>query len=87
MGYRIWPPQSQAKSHQKSLKICVIVGLLACVSGCATRTVVIDSRADVVRLGKGVHGPVYLWDKAAGAWTLVKDTKLPEGWFAGPPPS
>lgn len=65
----------------------VTVGLLLCASGCATKTTVIDSRADVVRLGKGVRGPVYIWDKTTSAWTLTRGkTTLPEGWFAGPPP-
>jgi hypothetical protein len=46
--------------------------------------VVIDSRADVVRLGPDVRGTVYVWRD--GAWTKTGKVKLPEGWFAGPLP-
>lgn len=52
--------------------------------GCATKTVVIDSRADVVRLGPDVRGSVYLWQ--AGQWVKTGKVHLPEGWYAGPPP-
>ena len=66
------------------LKQSVIAGLLLCASGCATKTVVIDSRADVVRLGPDVRGTVYVFRD--GAWTLTGKVKLPQGWYAGPPP-
>jgi hypothetical protein len=46
--------------------------------------VVIDSRADVVRIGRGVRGEVYVWQD--GAWVKTGKVTLPEGWFAGPPP-
>lgn len=59
------------------------VGLLIFVTSCATRTVVIDSQSDVVRLGN-VSGTIYVWTD--GAWVLVKKAKLPEGWYAGPGP-
>ena len=66
-------------------QIFVSVGLLVCASGCATRTVVIDSAADVVRLGPDVRGTVYvLRDKA---WVKTSAVKLPEGWYAGPMPA
>jgi len=45
---------------------------------------VIDSHADVVRLGPGVRGKVYVWRD--GAWTLTGKVTLPEGWYAGPGP-
>lgn len=60
--------------------------MILSLNGCATRTVVIDSRADVVRLGPDVSGHVYLYQ--AGQWVKTGDkVKLPEGWFAGPPPN
>jgi hypothetical protein len=72
------------KSLRKNSKL-VLAALLACAAGCATRTVVIDSQNDVVRLGKGVRGPVYVWQN--GQWVLVGKTTLPEGWYAGPGPA
>ena len=66
------------------LRLFGIVGLLLCVSGCATRTVVLDSQSDVVRLGNNVRGNVYVWQD--GAWTKTGKVTLPEGWYAGPPP-
>lgn len=49
-----------------------------------TRTVVIDSSSDVVRLGPGVRGPVYVLKD--GAWVRTGKVTLPEGWYAGPGP-
>jgi hypothetical protein len=46
--------------------------------------VVLDSQADVVRLGPDVRGKVYVWQ--AGCWTLTRKVTLPEGWYAGPGP-
>jgi hypothetical protein len=66
------------------LKLSALVGLLICATSCATRTVVIDASADIVRLGPNVTGKVYIWRD--GAWQLTKKTKLPEGWYAGPGP-
>lgn len=66
------------------LKLCVIVCAMICACGCRTRTVVIDRSDDVVRLGRGVRGPVYIWEN--GGWVLVGNTTLPEGWFASPGP-
>ena len=66
------------------LTLCVAAGLIVSASGCATKTVVIDSRADVVRIGPNVRGKVYVWRD--GSWTLTGKVTLPEGWFAGPPP-
>jgi len=70
------------------LKLLGIVGLLICANGCAlfqTRTVVIDSQSDVVRLGRGVHGEIYT-QQANGQWVKQGKVTLPEGWYAGPPP-
>lgn len=69
------------------LRLLGIVGLLLCGNGCAifqTRTVVLDSQSDVVRLGSNVRGNVYVWQ--SGAWTKTGKVTLPEGWYAGPPP-
>gem|GEM_PF-2905673 len=53
-------------------------------AGCATRTVIIDSTQDVVRLGEDVRGHVYVW--RPGGWERVGPVKLPQGWWAGPGP-
>lgn len=66
------------------LTLCVAAGLLISASGCATKTVVLDSQADVVRIGPGVKGRVYIWQN--DAWTLSGKVTLPEGWYAGPGP-
>lgn len=74
---------------QTLLKLCVIGGLLICVSGCGllrpTRVVVIDAASDVVRLGPDVRGTIYL-QAADGSWVKQGKAKLPEGWYAGPGP-
>ncbi len=58
--------------------------VLALIPGCATqRTVVIDSRSDIVQLGPDVWGHVYT--KVGGVWQLSSDkVHLPGGWYAGP---
>lgn len=66
------------------LKTFVLAGLLGCATGCASRVVVVDSNADVVRIGKGVSGEAYIF--RAGEWVKVEKLKFPEGWFAGPGP-
>lgn len=66
------------------LPIFAAAGLILCAPSCATKTVVIDSRADVVRLGPDVKGSVYVYRD--GQWVKTKRVNLPEGWFAGPPP-
>lgn len=69
------------------LSLSAIVGLLLYGTGCGTnRATVIDSSADVVRLGPNVYGSVYVWNEATKAWTLTGKIHLPEGWYAGPPP-
>jgi hypothetical protein len=71
----------------KRLQTCALLGILISLLGCQTRTaVVIDSTRDVVRLGPDVRGKVYVWQN--GQWQLTgKRVKLPEGWYAGPPPT
>ncbi len=66
------------------LCLCVSGGLIISATSCATKTVVLDRSADVVRLGPDVRGKVYTW--RAGAWTLSGKVTLPEGWYAGPGP-
>lgn len=69
----------------KLLKTFGLLGLIICASGCvASRTVVIDSSHDVVRLGPDVKGTVYVWRD--GGWVRAAKVKLPEGWYAGPGP-
>jgi hypothetical protein len=69
---------------QKLIQSCVTAFALLCVTGCAVHreVTVIDSRSDIVRLGKGVKGPVYTQDKD-GKWIDRGIMVLPEGWFAG----
>jgi hypothetical protein len=66
------------------LKIFAAAGAIALLPGCAAKVVVIDSRADVVRLGPDVRGTVYLYQ--GGQWVKTSKVTLPEGWYAGPPP-
>lgn len=69
----------------KLLKILALAGLIGCGTGCnTTRTVVIDRQSDVVRLGPGVRGKVYVM--RAGVWVECGKVTLPEGWYAGPGP-
>ena len=70
---------------RKRLLTFAVAGMLGFAAGCSTRAVVIDPRTDVVRLGPGVRGPVYVF--VDGKWTLTRKVTLPEGWFAGPGPS
>jgi hypothetical protein len=61
------------------------LGIAGCVTGCGTtRTVVINAAEDVVRLGRGVRGEVYVWRD--GQWVRAGRVTLPEGWYAGPGP-
>lgn len=55
-------------------------------AGCATsRTVILDSQSDIVKLGPDVRGHVYYYRD--GQWQLTGDkVTLPEGWGAGPMP-
>ena len=55
------------------------------LTSCASRTVVLDSSRDIVRLGADVSGHVYVWNAGHKAWELTGSTvTLPEGWYAGP---
>ena len=65
------------------LYLCAVSGIITLLNGCVTKTIVLDSNTDVVRLGGNVHGDIYYYDKDSG-WTLTKDAKLPAGWYAGP---
>lgn len=73
------------KRLQKFANVGMLGFLLSCLTSCATRTVVLDPRIDVVRLGPNVVGRVYVYSD--GKWILSKPMKLPEGWYAGPGPT
>lgn len=55
-----------------------------CVTSCATKTVVVNSDADVVRIGKAVVGEAYVWSAEKKQWESVKKFTYPKGWYAGP---
>jgi len=41
--------------------------------------------SDLIRIGPGVKGRVYVYED--GAWSLSKnEVEIPEGWMAAPPP-
>lgn len=73
------------KRLQKFANVGMLGFLLSSLTSCATRTVVLDPRIDVVRLGPNVVGRVYVYSD--GKWILSKPMKLPEGWYAGPGPT
>jgi hypothetical protein len=54
------------------------------LTSCASRTVVLDSSRDIVRLGADVRGHVYVWNAGRHEWELTGPMVLPEGWYAGP---
>lgn len=74
---------TQLKMH-KRLQMFVSVGMLGFLTSCATRTVVLDPRFDVIRIGPDVVGRVYVYSD--GNWVLTKKIKIPEGYYAGPAP-
>ena len=69
---------------QKLLLTFVVSGIIISLTSCATRTVVIDSQKDVIRVGKGVVGRGYIWSNELKDWIQVDRIEYPEGWFAGP---
>lgn len=73
------------KHLQKFASVGILGFLLSSLTSCATRTVVMDPRIDVVRIGPDVVGRVYMY--VDGKWILSKPIKLPEGWYAGPGPT
>ena len=54
------------------------------LTSCASRTVVLDSSRDIVRLGSDVRGHIYVWNAERKDWERTGPVTLPEGWFAGP---
>ena len=64
-------------------KTLAILSLSFLFLGCgSTRVVFVDTSADLIRLGPGVSGRVYILKN--GEWILSKNkVKLPEGWYAG----
>ena len=67
----------------RALKLLTVLILSAAFIGCgSTRVVFVDTSADLVRIGPGVSGRVYILKN--GEWVLSKNkVKLPEGWYAG----
>lgn len=67
----------------KSAALTAVLAVFLC--GCAAdRVIVLDRQQDVVRLGRGVRGEVYVWRN--GQWIRAGKMTLPEGWYAGPGP-
>lgn len=62
----------------------LLIGLACSGAMCRQHVVVIDRNADVVRLGKGVRGEVFVLKE--GKWVSVGKAELPAGWYAGPGP-
>lgn len=52
------------------------------MTSCVTKTVVVNSDADAVRIGSGVVGDAYVWSNKDKQWELVHHFQYPEGWFA-----
>lgn len=59
------------------------LSLLVFTVGCgSTKVVFVDTEANLVRIGPGVVGKVYVLKD--GEWVLSKNkVKIPEGWYAG----
>jgi hypothetical protein len=66
------------------LDVWLLLSIILLLAGCTTRVVVIDRSSDVVRLGKGVKGEIYVLRD--GEWVSIGKAVLPEGWYAGPGP-
>ena len=64
-------------------KTLILLSSLLLSAGCgSTRVVFVDTQSDLVRIGPGVEGKVYILKN--GEWVLSKNkVKLPEGWYAG----
>lgn len=67
------------------LILSALAGLLIYATSCATKTVVLDSQSDVVRIGPRMRGHVYTWN--GHTWERAGKVTLPEGWYAGPGPT
>lgn len=65
------------------LKTLIATILLISLVGCgSTRVVFVDTQSNMVRIGPGVSGRVYVMKN--GEWVLSKNkVELPEGWYAG----
>ena len=65
------------------LKILIATVSLFLLVGCgSTRVVFVDTQSNLVRLGPGISGKVYVLKN--GEWILSKNkVELPEGWYAG----
>lgn len=54
---------------------------LLLLTSCGTTRAVFIHDGDLIRIGPNVSGRVYVLK--GGEWVLTKETKIPEGWFAG----
>jgi len=69
----------------KHLTKLSLIGISILLTSCVTKQVtVIDKSSDVVRLGKGVKGHIYVYKN--NQWIDAGVANLPEGWYAGPGP-
>jgi hypothetical protein len=63
------------------LAVLTLLALLFAL-GCAGPRVVMVPDGEIVRIGPGVKGRVYVWD--GSAWELSRNAvAIPEGWYAG----
>jgi hypothetical protein len=63
------------------LAVLTLLALLFAI-GCAGPRVVMVPDGEIVRIGPGVRGRVYVWD--GSAWELSRNAvAIPEGWYAG----
>ena len=71
----------------KTLKIILLTSVATLLMSCgSTRVVFVDTDTQLVRIGPGVKGKVYVLKD--GQWILSKNrVNLPEGWYAGALPS
>jgi len=76
--------KSNWSGSKNRLDVWLLLPIIMLLAGCTTRVVVIDRSSDVVRLGKGVKGEIYVL--RGGEWVSVGKAVLPEGWYAGPGP-
>jgi hypothetical protein len=73
---------SRAPSGLATLLAVLTLLALLFALGCAGPRVVLVPDGEIVRIGPGVKGRVYVWDGAA--WELSRNAvAIPEGWYAG----
>jgi len=71
----------------KVIKTLLLISAATILMGCgSTKVVFVDTQAQIVRIGPGVSGKVYVLKD--GEWVLSKNKMtLPEGWYAGALPA